>query len=67
MSASTSVGGHCSARPRGLAPVRASCYWQALIPQWDVFSRTGKGLRNPSVGSKAEGIFFFPAEKQQAC
>lgn len=46
----------------GLAPGQARCSCPALLLEWDIFSRTGKGLRNPSARSKAKGglFVFFP-------
>lgn len=40
----------------GLAPMCARCDHQALLPQWDSFSKTEKVLRNFRAGSEAKGI-----------
>lgn len=40
----------------GLAAMCARCDHQALLPQWDSFSKTEKGLRNFRAGPEAKGI-----------
>lgn len=48
----------------GLAPLCARCDHQALLPQWDSFSKTEKVLRNFRAGSEAKGICLLPRKSK---